>query len=126
MSESEQKQENTFDAGPKASFPEVVKIEPCSSNECPNGHKWPPQLAIANCPGCGGQILMVRMINCPICNEPTKVFRLRTDHTGQAMGIAAACRGQKGMAESNLIEMTRNAAEQTIANWDPESGRMKP
>src|SRR5260370_40358008 len=115
----------SFDAGVKAQFPEMVKIEPCSSNECSNGHKWPPQLAIQNCPGCGGQILLVRMINCPVCNEPTLKFRFRTDHTTQGFGIASLCRGQKGQAESNLIEMTRNAVAEVIEKWDETSGRMK-
>lgn len=81
-------------------------------------------MIVQNCPGCGGQILLVRMQNCPVCNEPTKVFRMRTDHTTQAMGIAALCRGQRGPAESNLIEMTREAAEDTVKRWDPETGRL--
>jgi hypothetical protein len=118
-------EQKSFDAGIKATFPEMIKIEPCSSNECVNGHKWPPQLAIQNCPGCGGQILLVRMVNCPVCNQETRKFRLRTDHTTQGFGIASLCRGQKGQAESNLIEMTRNHAEECMANWDETTGRMK-
>jgi len=116
--------ENSFDAGPKASFPQMVKIEPCSSVECGNGHKWAPQVALLQCPGCNGPILGVRMINCPICNEPVKTFRLRTDHTNQGFGIAAICRGQRGAAESNLIEMTWHAAEEVEKVWDETSGRM--
>jgi len=121
VSENEQV---TFDGGPKVQFPEVVKIEPCTSNECLNGHKWPAQLAIQPCPGCGASILLVRMINCPVCNEPTRVFRMRTDHTNQGFGIAALCRGQKGPAESSLIEMERHATEEVMKNWDEKTGRM--
>jgi len=118
--------EKDFDASiPVMNFPEMVKIEPCSSNECANGHRWPPQLAIANCPGCGGQILMVRMINCPVCNEPTKKFRMRTDHASTGFGIAALCRGHVGQAESNQIEMERKHTEQVMENWDEVTGRMK-
>src|SRR5713226_7147173 len=106
-----------FDAGPKAEFPQVFKIKPCSSNECTNGHTWAPQLLLQQCPGCGAPILLVRMINCPICNEDVKTFRLRTDHTNQGYGIAMICRGQKGMAESNLIEMQRHHSDDCIANW---------
>lgn len=118
-------QQTSFNAGPTAQFGEVVKIEPCTRNECANGHKWPAQLAVANCPGCGAQLLMVRMINCPVCNEPTKTFKLRTDHTSQGFGIAALCRGQAGPAESNVIEMTRHAVADCIEKWDAETGRMK-
>jgi hypothetical protein len=124
VEESKENKEVTFDAGPKAQFPEMIKIEPCSSNECLNGHKWQPQLALAQCPGCGGPILMVRMVNCPVCNEPTKVLRFRTDHTNQGFGIAALCRGQRGMAESNMIEMTRGASQEVEKVWDEVTGRM--
>src|SRR6266550_8615979 len=110
--------QESFNAVPQVNFGEVIKIEPCTKNECSQGHKWPAQLALANCPGCGGQVLMVRMINCPVCNEPTQKFTMRTDHTSQGFGIAATCRGQQGAAESNVIEMTRNAVADTIARWD--------
>src|SRR5229473_2001279 len=108
----------SFDAGVKAQFPEMVKIEPCSSNECANGHKWPPQLAIQNCPGCGGQILLVRMIQCPVCNEDMKKTSYRQDFTNQGFGIASLCRGQKGQAESVRIECTHNAAKECMDNWN--------
>jgi hypothetical protein len=117
--------ENSFNAAPTANFGEVVKIEPCTRNECVNGHKWPSQLALANCPGCGSQLLMVRMVNCPVCNEPTTKFKLRTDHTSQGFGIAAICRGQAGAAETNVIDMERHAVEDCIERWDAETGRMK-
>lgn len=116
---------NSFNAGAQAQFGEVIKIEPCTKNECANGHKWPAQLALANCPGCGSQLLMVRMINCPVCNEPTEKFTVRTDHTSQGFGIAALCRGQAGAAESNIIEMKRNAVAEVIEKWDEVTGRMK-
>ncbi len=118
-------QQESFNAGPKVNFGEVVRIEPCTKNECSHGHKWPAQLALANCPGCGGQVLMVRMVNCPVCNEPVEKFTLRTDHTNQGFGIAAICRGQQGAAESNVIEMKRNAAADVIEKWDETTGRMK-
>ena len=117
-------EQKVFDAGVKAQFPEIVKVEPCSVNECEAGHKWAPQMALQNCPGCGGQILLVRMINCPVCNEPTKKFKFRTDHTNQGFGVAALCRGQKGLAESNLVEMDRAAAREVMEKWDEASGRM--
>lgn len=114
----------TFDALPKTGFPEVVKIEPCTNNQCANGHRWPAQMLVQPCPGCGASVLLVRMINCPVCNEPTEKFFLRTDHTGQGFGIAALCRGQKGPAESNLIEMTRHAHKEVMEVWNEETGRM--
>ncbi len=113
-----------FDAGPKIQFPEIVKIEPCSFNECAQGHKWAPQLAVGQCPGCGGPILAVRMLNCPVCNEPVVTYHQRIDHTSPGMGIAGICRGQKGLAETNFVEMKRNHAVEAVQNWDEKTGRM--
>lgn len=113
-----------FNAGQKLNFPEVVRIEPCSYNVCVNGHKWPPQLAIGQCPGCGGSFLAVRMINCPQCNEPTVSMQLRTDHTCPGMGIAATCRGQKGLSETMFIRLDRGHAAEAIEKWDEKTGRM--
>lgn len=120
-----QNQGDTFNAGPTASFGATAKIEPCSANECGNGHRWSPQMALAQCPGCGSQILMLRMIQCPICNQPTVKTYYRSDHTVQGFGIAALCRGQKTLAESTRIEMTRNHSQQCMDNWDETTGRME-
>lgn len=121
MSENTQ---DTFNAGQKINFPEIVKIDPCTYNECTNGHKWPMQLAIAQCPGCQAPILGVRMVNCPVCNEPVSKVKVRTDHMAGGMGIAAVCRGQKGLAEVNFVEMIRNAHVECMNKWNEESGRM--
>ena len=118
MAENEQKQENNN------LFPAMVKIEPCTSNECVNGHKWPAQLAIGTCPGCGCQFLAVRMLNCPVCNDPVKKFKMRTDHTLPQFGVAAVCKGQGGQAEVNIVEMLREHASDCMKKWDPETGRM--
>lgn len=121
----EENKGNSFNAAPQVQFPEVIKIEPCTSNHCANGHKWPAQVALAGCPGCGAAVLMVRMVNCPVCNEPTKRFVLRTDHTNQGWGVAAICRGQQGAAETNVIELERHASEEVAEKWDETTGRMK-
>jgi len=120
--------ELTFDAGgeaPKVKFQEIVRVEPCSYNSCKNGHRWPPQFQLAQCPGCGAPFVAVRMVNCPVCNEPTKSRKFRLDHTGQSFGIAALCRGQAGMAESSFIEMESTAAAEVETRWDETTGRMK-
>lgn len=124
---NEEKVENsqeTFDGGPKVNFPQFVKIEPCSYNECKNGHKFPPQLAIGQCPGCQGPILAVNMVNCPICNEPVDNITLRTDHTKQGMGIPAVCRQQRGLSEVVIIKLKRNHADEAVEKWDEATGRM--
>ena len=108
----------------EAQFPEMVKIEPCSFNQCANGHKWPVQLALQQCPGCGAMMLLVRMVNCPSCNEPTLRMQLRSDHCTPQMGIPALCRQQRGQGVSTMIVMERTAHEDVEKRWDPATGRV--
>lgn len=70
-------------------FPEQPKLDPCTSMYCPNGHGWPPIVALARCGcgtpqgwnGCASPILAMKMQNCPVCNEPAMGIKLRIDHT---------------------------------------------
>ena len=88
------------------SFPTKDPIELCSWNLCSSGHKWKPTVAITDCPGCQGPILLVRMENCPYCNEPVEKFSLRADHI--VKGVSKRCHGEKVAGESSDIEMTRS------------------
>ena len=63
----------------------------CSVQICPNGHNWCPQLAITHCKGCQSPILALRMLNCPVCNEPPVSTQLRVDHLGGAHPITKVC-----------------------------------
>lgn len=71
-------------------YPEVVTVRPCTCLECKNGHQWAPMIALARCGhgsaqgwnGCGAPILAVKLMACPVCNEPNTKFRLRIDNTG--------------------------------------------
>jgi len=67
---------------------------------------------------------MVRMTNCPICNEPVVKMKMRTDHATQQMGIPAICKGQQGQAEIAAIVMERHAHEDAQRRWDPATGRI--
>lgn len=64
---------------------------PCSYQECVNGHRWTPQIAIVGCNGCHAPSLALRMVNCPICNEPVVKTTLRVDHVGGAHPITKVC-----------------------------------
>ena len=80
----------------------------CSEATCLRGHKWLPTFALVQCPGCGGQALMQKMENCPICNEPIKHVRLRHDHLPTGSGAHKRCLGEVGQGESMDIEMDRD------------------
>ena len=84
----------------------------CTSNQCAAGHVWPAKLAIVDCPGCKGHVLLVLMEQCPTCNEPTATFRMRTDHVMKGGGYTAQCQGQKNAAEVTEIVMERTHATQ--------------
>lgn len=72
-----------------------------------------PTVQFAKCPGCSGPVLVVKMENCPICNEPTKKLNLRTDHVSSGMGVSAMCKGVASRGEIGVIELERQHASQT-------------
>lgn len=84
----------------------------CSFNRCPAGHEWVPGVILVKCPGCEGPVLAVRMENCPVCNEPTKTFSLRTDHITKQMGVNPLCKGGDSNGEVGVIEIERHHAEE--------------
>jgi hypothetical protein len=95
-------------------FPPKVATLLCSEQECPNGHRWAPTVAIAACPGCKAPVLALRMEQCPTCNEPPARLRLRCDHVALGGGIVAICKGAAAppqMApEVTMIEMEHSHA----------------
>lgn len=97
-----------------AIFPEVLAPRPCSAQSCSAGHSWPPVIATTKCPGCGAPILVLKMLNCPICNEPSSGLRLRTDHLPQGGTITPVCKGSASMAEiiEVVIEQQHSADEE--------------
>ena len=88
-------------------FPEKPQIVACSANVCQNGHEWQPEVALAGCPGCSGPLLVVKMVQCPICNEPVAKFRLRTDHLPKGGVITPICKGSASQAEVGVLEIPR-------------------
>ena len=75
----------------------------CTWAECPNEHRWIPELAISNCPGCKSPVVAIRLINCPVCNEPPKTHGLRAEHIVSGAWIGKFCQGQKGLGETTLM-----------------------
>jgi hypothetical protein len=100
-------------AAPVAPVAPVFVAEPgakpvvCSVNRCGRGHEWPITAVVAKCPGCSSPVVAIKMENCPVCNEPCEGSRVRTDHMPQGASVAAACKGQIGLAEVAIVEMER-------------------
>lgn len=107
-------------------FGETVKIEPCSENVCSQGHRWAPQLVITTCPGCKANMLAVRMIQCPVCNEPQKSVKFRVDHVVGAGQIMPACRGPVGASSVAFVTLDIKHSEQAEKYWNQETGRVEP
>ena len=89
-------------------FPTEQPLKLCSWNQCTRGHQWMPVMALAKCPGCGAQALMVKMQNCPFCNEPATKMSLRSDYLASAAGVPQRCKGQTPIGESMDVEFVRH------------------
>lgn len=96
------------------SFPEVAILHPCSYLECANGHQWGAMLALAKCGhgtaqgwmGCGAPILAVKLVNCPVCNEPNTKFKIRIDNTPPVpFPIPLCIPGSTTHAEAVFVEI---------------------
>lgn len=97
-------------------FKDQPRPMPCSWNECLAGHRWPPTLLIAACPGCGSPTVAFKQENCPFCNEPVKQTVMRSDFVVPGGGVAPRCKGAKPMGDSLDLELTRQAWQEAEAN----------
>ena len=88
-------------------FTDTTPPKPCSGSLCKNGHTWKPTLALARCEGCGGDVLLVKLENCPFCNEPSVRFGVRVDFIPTGAGVAKRCLGQHVHGESVDVDMER-------------------
>ena len=88
-------------------FTEPPRVEPCTFAECLAGHKWPPRILVVQCPGDSGPYLAVQQGNCPVCNEPQRLVRLRVDFVPTGSGAQARCKGATPYGESIDVEMVR-------------------
>ena len=95
-------------------YPEVATLRPCSYLECTNGHQWQAMVAVAKCgygtpqgwAGCGAPILAVKLVNCPVCNEPNTKFKIRIDNTPPIPYPTPLCiPGSTSHAESVFVEI---------------------
>jgi len=104
--------------GQEIVFKEQVPIVPCSWNECTEGHRWPPTVAVVDCPGCKGPVVAFMLTNCPFCNEPVKTTSLRSDHVPRGGGCAPRCQGIKGPGDTMDLFLERN-------HWREATGLVK-
>lgn len=56
-------------------------------------------------------VVVVKMEQCPRCNEPVTKIRMRTDHIPSGHAIGNICRGGGSLGEVNFVEMTRTHAK---------------
>jgi hypothetical protein len=110
-------------------FPEVTQVRPCTFLACKNNHQWTPMLALAKCGhgtsqgwrGCGCPILAVKMVCCPVCNEPSDKLVLRMDHTPPVPFPVPVCiPGSGTTAEVLVIQIPLRAAIVTEEANDKE------
>lgn len=110
----------------KELFPDQIIVRLCSANVCLNGHEWVPKVTLAKCGygtsqgwnGCGAPVLAVKVENCPVCNEPVKSLRFRTDYTPPTQFIIPLCiPGSVSPADSTEVNLERN---HTIIEQDYE------
>lgn len=101
-------------------FKTQQQLRLCSANVCPNGHEWIPAVALVKCGygtpqgwnGCGAPVLCVKLDSCPVCNEPVKHMRFRSDHTPPAQFVIPLCiPGSVTNAEATEIILTRNSKQ---------------
>ena len=96
-----QNSNNPFN-NPTTSTNEVV----CAASFCHAGHMWRPQLALTRCTGCANDVLALRMVLCPACNEPAIRHELRVDHIAHGMKAGvASCRGEKCEGEVINVQL---------------------
>lgn len=101
-------------------WPAPPPLDACSWNECTKGHKFPPLIQVARCPGCGQPVVAVKMVNCPVCNEPVAKLAVRFEHAaGQPNGhpLTAQCQGQPTLNEVQQIMLYRAHAEEEEARY---------
>lgn len=92
-------------------------IKPCSWLQCKAGHRWPPDLIVTKCPGCGGPYIAIRQQGCPFCNEPVVEVNLRTDFVPTGTGAVPRCKGAKVMGETVDQQIIRQAHTEAEKNW---------
>jgi hypothetical protein len=92
---------------PTVAFPVEKVVQPCSWNECSQGHRWAPVLALAQCTGCRVPIIAVQKVNCPVCNEPVVRTSLRSDFVPRGSGVSKRCEGAKPGGESVDVLLER-------------------
>lgn len=97
-------------------FRETPKVELCSNLSCSNGHTWPIEVQVTQCPGCKSPILAIKMVNCPQCNEPSDKMSLRADHLSRGQAITAICHGSASLADTHKLVVKLDHAAHEQAN----------
>lgn len=93
-------------------FPPPVVATLCSWNLCSAGHRSRPTAAMVECPGCGSPTIVVKLENCPICNEPLVQSSFRSDMVPRGGGLAKRCKGENPRGESVDIVLERGHWEE--------------
>lgn len=98
----------------------------CSFHICENGHGWPAQLATPHCQGCQTPILALRMVNCPICNEPATGTVLRIDYLAGSHPITKVCKEEYHIGpEYIFVEIDHTHTRWTQTSAQPTAPETK-
>lgn len=93
----------------------------CSYQECVNQHRWSPQIAVTHCQGCKTPLVAMRMVNCPICNEPAVKTNIRVDYLASAHPVVQKCKNEIHVGP----EYINLQIQHTHTNWATEDTQAK-
>jgi hypothetical protein len=80
-------------------------VDPCSWNECAEGHRWVPVLVVVKCPGCQSPYLADQKTNCPTCNEVMVRTSVRVDVVPRGVQASRRCSGEKNGGETLSVDL---------------------
>lgn len=83
----------------------------CTWAGCTNNHRWIPEIAVSRCPGCATPVVAIRMVNCPICNEPPAGHGIRVEHVTTGQWVGKVCKGQTSLGETTYMELVNQTLE---------------
>jgi len=103
---------STTDEVFEVQFPDLPSLE-CGGNSCTNGHRWQVIGQLTSCPGCGGGVVIVKMSNCPICNEPSLGVNLTTVFV-PSKTILSPCKEKKELSNGRPKQQQQESVEVQI------------
>jgi len=95
-------------------FPDLPSLG-CGGNTCSNNHTWPLIAQLATCPVCKGSVLIMKMSNCPFCNEPSTQVGLTAIFT-PSKSITPPCKQKTKEIANEQQELVEITIERSATN----------